>query len=218
MATDKTEPMNTFYTDDREIWRQWLAENFETEDKVWFVFPMKGSGEERLSYNDAVEEALCFGWIDSTIRNIDPLHRAQRFSPRKPGSGYSRANIERLLLLNRQGKLHPKVQESVLPLIEAPYEFPADIIRAINGDTEARDNYQRFPEAYKRIRVAYIDAARKRPAEFEKRLKSFIRSAKENRLVGYGGIDKYFIEEKAQSAYRDDTAREFNESDGEKQA
>ena len=52
-----------FYTADRAEWRTWLAEHFETEKEIWFVFPMKESGEASLSYNDAVEEALCFGWM-----------------------------------------------------------------------------------------------------------------------------------------------------------
>ena len=75
--------MKTFYTSEREIWREWLVEHFEIESEVWFVFPMKESSEKALPYNDAVEEALCFGWIDSTIKHIDPTHRAQRFTPRK---------------------------------------------------------------------------------------------------------------------------------------
>ena len=75
--------MKIFYTSERDIWRKWLAEHFETESEIWFVFPMKESGDNALSYNDAVEEALCFGWIDSTIKHIDPTHRAQRFTPRK---------------------------------------------------------------------------------------------------------------------------------------
>ena len=75
-----------FYTSERQAWRDWLAAHFETECEIWFVFPMKASGEPSLPYNDAVEEALCFGWIDSTIKHIDPLHRAQRFTPRRPKS------------------------------------------------------------------------------------------------------------------------------------
>ena len=76
--------MKTFYTDNRAQWRQWLSEHFETEREIWFVFPMKASEESRLSYNDAVEEALCFGWIDGVIKNIDSFHRAQ-VSPAKTG-------------------------------------------------------------------------------------------------------------------------------------
>ena len=74
------EPLNTFYTSERMEWRDWLSANFEKENEIWLVFPMKNSGEKSLSYNDAVEEALCFGWIDSTIKNLDALHRIQRFS------------------------------------------------------------------------------------------------------------------------------------------
>lgn len=183
----------TFYTSERGEWRAWLAAHFETEKEIWFVFPMKGAGEAGLSYNDAVEEALCFGWIDSTIRNMDAQHRAQKFSPRKKGAGYSRPNIERLIRLDRQGRLHPKVREAVLDIIRAPYEFPADITQALRSDPLVWENYEAFPDAYKRIRVAYIDAARKRPPEFQKRLAHFIRKTRENkRITGYGGIDAYY--------------------------
>lgn len=68
--------MTTIYTHNRLEWRKYLEEHFETETEIWFVFPMKESGEESMLYNDAVEEALCFGWIDSTIKHIDELHRA----------------------------------------------------------------------------------------------------------------------------------------------
>lgn len=185
--------METFYTADRNTWREWLSSHFETEKEIWFVFPMKASGEESLSYNDAVEEALCFGWIDSTIKHIDPLHRAQRFTPRNPSSVYSRPNIERLSWLNDRGLLHPAVKENVLPLITAPYVFPEDILSRLRADPIAWENYNAFPDAYRRIRVAYIDAARKRPEEFEKRMKSFLEKTKQNRRIpGFGGIDKYY--------------------------
>ena len=154
---------------------------------------MKESGEASLSYNDAVEEALCFGWIDSTIRHIDALHRAQHFTPRKPGSPYSRPNIERLIRLDGQGLIHPKIRKSVVDLIHAPYVFPVDILNAIQADPVAWENYQAFPEGYKRIRIAYIDAARKRPAEFEKRLVSFLAKTRSGKMIpGFGGIDKYY--------------------------
>ena len=185
--------LNLFYTADRQEWRDWLASHFETETEVWFVFPVKCSGEPALSYNDAVEEALCFGWIDSTIRHTDPLHRAQRFTPRNPKSPYSRPNTERLIRLDAQGLIHPKIRPSMEDIIRAEYIFPEDILSAIRRDPDAWDHFVSFSEPYKRIRVAYIDAARKRPEEFEKRLNNFIRRTRENRLIiGYGGIDKYY--------------------------
>ncbi len=185
--------MNTFYTNNREEWRAWLSMNFDKEKEIWFVFPMKAAREEALSYNDAVEEALCFGWIDGVIQNIDSTHRAQRFTPRRPGSSYSRPNIERLIWLEEQGLIHPDIRERVLGIINTPYLFPKDIIAAIKQDKEAWENYNRFAPSYKRIRIAYIDAARKRPDEFQRRLDNFIKKTHENKLIiGYGGIDKYY--------------------------
>ena len=157
------------------------------------MFPMRSAGEESLSYNDAVEEALCFGWIDSTNRRLDETHCARRFTPRKKGSSYSRPNIERLIWLDARGMIHPKVRESVLPIIEAPFVFPPDIIDALKEDETVWANYQQFSDPYKRIRIAYIEAARKRPAEFQKRLRSFIDKTRRNKLItGYGGIEKYY--------------------------
>ena len=185
--------METFYSSERSEWRAYLSEHFETSREIWFVFPMKESGEKSLSYNDAVEEALCFGWIDSTIRHIDPVRRAQRFTPRRKGSPYSRPNIERLIWLEARGLIHPSVRDSVLPLIRAPFVFPADIIDALRADETVWNHYRQFSDPYKRIRVAYIEAARKRPEEFQKRLNSFIEKTRDNKLIrGYGGIDKYY--------------------------
>lgn len=182
-----------FYTPFRNEWRDWLSKNYKTESEVWFVFPMKETGEKSLSYNDAVEEALCFGWIDSTIKHIDATHRAQHFTPRKKGSPYSRPNIERLIWLDKQNLLMPEIREAILNLIETPYVFPEDIITEIKKDSIAWNNYQNFPDGYKRIRIAYIDAARKRPDEFKKRLESFIRKTCENKMIkGFGGIEKYY--------------------------
>lgn len=184
---------NIFYTSKREEWRAWLLKNYRTQKDVWFVFPMKESGEESLSYNDAVEEALCFGWIDSTIKHIDRTHRAQHFTPRKKGSAYSRPNIERLIWLEERNLLMPEIRDEVLEVIRAPYIFPVDIIDAIKGDLRAWENYQHLGDGYRRIRVAYIDASRKRPEEFKKRLENFIAKTHDGKLIkGFGGIEKYY--------------------------
>jgi Uncharacterized protein conserved in bacteria len=154
---------------------------------------MKEAGEPSLSYNDAVEEALCFGWIDSTIKHLDEKHRIQHFTPRKPKSPYSRPNIERLRLMDKEGKLHPRIKAEVQDLINAPYVFPPDIIEALKADPDVYQNYIGFPEPYRRIRVAYIDAARRRPEEFFRRLNSFIARTRANKIIqGFGGIDKYY--------------------------
>jgi len=186
-------PTETFYPHDRAEWRRWLEEHFTSAKEIWFVFPSKAAGEEGVSYNDAVEEALCFGWIDGQAGRLDDTHQLRRFTPRRAGSEYSRPNIERLLLLEEQGLIHPKVRSAVAEIIHAPYLFPEDILAAIRADAVAWENYCRFSDAYKRIRIAYIDATRKRPTEFKKRLANFIQKTHENKLIiGYGGVDKYY--------------------------
>ncbi|MBR5339886.1 MAG: YdeI/OmpD-associated family protein [Lachnospiraceae bacterium] len=184
---------NLFYSSDRKEWREWLAAHFETEKEVWFVFPAKLSGEPSILYNDAVEEALCFGWIDGQAGTLDETHLLRRFTPRRKGSPYSQPNIERLIWLEKQGMIHPKIRDEVLPVIQAPFLFPEDILKVLREDPVVWDNYQQFTDSYKRIRVAYVEAARKRPEEFQKRLRNFVEKTRLNkRIMGYGGIDKYY--------------------------
>ncbi len=182
----------TLYVVKRSEWRQWLEKNFEHEPEVWLVFPKKSSKRPRISYNDAVEEALCFGWIDSIIKSLDEQSSAQRFSPRKPNSNFSQTNIERLRWLLNNGLVHPSILSIARKIVKEKFVFPEDIIKAIKKDRKAWNNYQKFSDTYKRIRIAYIESARKRPEEFEKRLRNFIKKTKENKMIGFGGIEKYF--------------------------
>ena len=185
--------METFYTCIRSEWRDYLSRNFRTAPEVWFVFPMKVSGEKSLSYNDAVEEALCFGWIDSINKHLDDLHCIRRFSPRKKGVPYSQPNIERLIWLDSQGLIYHDVRKDVLPVIRTPFVYPSDIIDALMRDKAVWGNYLGFSETYRRIRIAYIEAARRRPEEFAKRLENFIEKTRAGKkIIGYGGIEKYY--------------------------
>jgi uncharacterized protein YdeI (YjbR/CyaY-like superfamily) len=179
----------------REDWRKWLTENFETTGEIWFVFPQKSSGKKGILYNDAVEEALCFDWIDSTIKSLDKEHKIQRFTPRRPKSTYSQANKERLKWLLENKMIHPKFEDKIQNVLSEPFIFPNDIIDKLKEDKIVWKNYQCFPDTYKRIRIAYIESARKRPEEFEKRLNHFLHKTKENKkITGFGGIEKYYFE------------------------
>jgi uncharacterized protein YdeI (YjbR/CyaY-like superfamily) len=182
----------TLYVTDPEKWRGWLKAHYKSETEIWLVYYKKTTSKLRIEYNDAVEQALCFGWIDSNVKKLDEERSVQRFSPRKPKSGYSQANIERLRYLVAQGLVIDEVLESLGDVLEREFVFPPDILDAIKADAEAWKNYQAFSESYKRIRVAFIEGARNRPEEFQKRLKYFIKTARENKLIGFGGIDKYY--------------------------
>jgi uncharacterized protein YdeI (YjbR/CyaY-like superfamily) len=100
----------TLYVSSRKEWRLWLEKNFDKKKEIWLVYPKKSSGRWRIPYNDAVEEVLCFGWIDSNVKKIDEENSAQRFSPRNPNSSYSQANIERLKWLLKEKIIHPSVR------------------------------------------------------------------------------------------------------------
>jgi len=185
--------LKTLYITNRKDWRAWLEKNFDKEKEIWIVYPKKSSGKSRILYNDAVEEALCFGWIDSTVKTLDDNCSAQRFSPRNPKSRFSQANKERLKWLLQKNMIHPSILNTAEKTLIEKFVFPPDILTAIKNDKLAWKNYQKFSPSYKRIRIAYIDAARKRPEEFEKRLANFIKKTKENKQIGFGGIEKYYL-------------------------
>jgi uncharacterized protein YdeI (YjbR/CyaY-like superfamily) len=174
-------------------WRNWLEENFNIEKEVWLVYAKKSTGQQRIQYNDAIEEALCFGWIDSTNKTLDIDHIIQRFTPRKTKSNYSQPNIERLKWLAENNLIHRSLLKNVQEIISKEFVFPKDILNEIKKDKTAWNNYLKFSDSYKRIRIAYIDSARKRPEEFTKRLTNFIQKTRDNKLIaGFGGIDKYY--------------------------
>lgn len=154
--------------------------------------PNKSSGKPKLLYNDAVEEALCFGWIDSIIKKFDHETAVQRYTPRNPKSKFSQQNKERLRWLAEHDQIDPSILESILPVLEEEFIFPEDILDAIRANPTAWENYQNFSPAYQRIRIAWIDNARPRPEIYEKRLADFINKTEQNKQIGYGGIDKYF--------------------------
>lgn len=185
--------MITKYFVDRKDWRKWLETNFETEDDIWLEYPLKKTGKKRILYNDAVEEALCFGWIDTTIKSLDEETSIQRFCKRRKNSSFSQPNIERLKWLFEKGLIHVSIRNDVIKLIQQEFHFPEDILTQLQSNKAVWENYQKFSNPYKRIRIAYIESARKRPEEFEKRLNNFITKTKENKLIkGFGGIEKYY--------------------------
>ena len=139
-----------------------------------------------------MEQALCFGWIDSLVKTLDTGRTVQRFSPRKTGSKYSQANKERLKTLVKQRKVIKEVAGTLTDVLNEKFEIPKDILKAIRADRLAWGNFQKFSNAYQRIRIAYIDGARKRPAEFQKRLRYFIRMTGKNKQFGFGGIEKHY--------------------------
>jgi uncharacterized protein YdeI (YjbR/CyaY-like superfamily) len=182
----------TLYVTEPKDWRNWLKKNYKNQKDIWLIYPKKATGKPRIEYNDAVEEALCFGWIDSINKKLDDDHTVQRFSPRKPKAKYSQANIERLRYLVENNKVIKEVAETLDDVLNREFIIPPDILKAIKGNKMAWRQFQSLSNPYIRIRVAYIEGARKRPEEFKKRLRHFIEMTEKNKMFGFGGIEKHY--------------------------
>jgi len=181
----------TLYVSDRKAWRSWLAKNHDKEKEIWLVYPKKHTGKPRIPYNDAVEEALCFGWIDSTTKKIDDKKFAQRFTPRRAKSKLSQMNKERIRMLIAQKKMTDAGLEAISHAYNGESEhekvkFSKDVLNAIRENPDAWKYFQNFPESYKRIRIAYIESRRRHGTEaFQKSLQNFVRMTAKNKRFGF---------------------------------
>jgi uncharacterized protein YdeI (YjbR/CyaY-like superfamily) len=181
----------TLYVTDRNAWRRWLARNHRASDEIWLVFYRKDSGRPRIPYNHAVEEALCYGWIDSIVKRLDEQRFAQRFSPRRPGSHLSAMNRERIVRLRASGKM-TRAGLAAVGMLRAPGPtrevrrpgLAPDIRATLQADPLVWRNFQRFSASYRRIRIGWIEGARRRPAEFRKRLRYFVQMTRKNKRFG----------------------------------
>jgi uncharacterized protein YdeI (YjbR/CyaY-like superfamily) len=175
------------YLPDRAAWRAWLAENHATATSIWLISYGPRGALPSVPYLQAVEEALCFGWIDGIGKRMDAERTAQRFTPRRPRSHWTELNKERARRLIAAG-LMTDAGRAVLPdLSVEAFRIPDDILAAIQADPAAWENFQRFPPLYQRIRVGYIEEVRRQPAVFQQRLQNFLE--KTRRGVMYGTME-----------------------------
>lgn len=179
---------------DRASWRAWLAANHESSPGIWLVFYKKASGTNGLSYDDAVEEALCFGWIDSLLRRLDDVRRIQLFTPRKPKSVWSRLNKTRVERLIAAGLMTPAGQAridaakangswSTLDSIDA-LEMPADLEIALAANPTARDHFAGFSNSVKKAIYYFIQSA-KRPETRARRVADTVEKAARNLRINF---------------------------------
>ncbi len=179
----------TLHAATREEWRAWLARHHGEASEIWLVSYRKAVGKPSVAYSEAVEEALCFGWIDSIRKGFDDESSAQRYTPRRPGSAFSQINKERLARLIERGRVAPAVLASLELDDVRPESFrvPTDIEAALRAEPEAWGHWESWPPAYRRIRAAYVDGARDRgAAEFRKRLDHLVRKTAAGKQFGYG--------------------------------
>ena len=180
----------------RKAWRAWLEKNHARKKEIWLVYATKKSGKGRVAYSDAVEEALCFGWIDGTMKSIDENYFAQRFSPRRSAkSQLSETNKERVRRMIRAGLMTPAGMEKIRGRMSEEFALPADIVAALKRDPQTWKNFQRFPKWYQRIRVGWLDMSRHRPEIFAARLRYFLKMTAQNKR--YGQVHDTSIKERS---------------------
>lgn len=174
----------TIYFTKRSDWRKWLSRNHSKETEIWLISFKKHTGKPNLAYSEAVEEALCFGWIDSIVKSIDSEKIAQRYSPRKIKSVLSPLNRERVNKMIKANKMTSAGLEILKSQLGDTPKLSKDILDEIKSNKKAWSNFQKFDEVYKRLRIGWIEMARKRPDELEKRLRYFIKKTEENKRFG----------------------------------
>ncbi|XVV06131.1 YdeI/OmpD-associated family protein [Actinosynnema sp. CA-248983] len=168
-------------------WRAWLAENSASAKEVWLVLHHKDSPTPSVRYAEAVEQALCFGWIDGHHRKHDEHSSALRFTPRTPRSTWSRVNRERAERMIAEGLMTPAGQ-AVVDLAKAagtwdpvpdPDTVPDDLGAALDRSPAAREHFAAFPPSSKRLIVAWVVGA-KRPETRERRIARTVELAADN--------------------------------------
>ncbi len=182
-----------FYAKDRTEWRSWLKKHGTGTKEIWLVFYKKHTGRPCLSYDEAVEEALCYGWIDSIKRSIDEDRYAFKITPRKKGSKWSPSNIKRAKKLIREGRMTRRG----LILVEAAkasgawdnpvrpptFAMPDELRKALSRNAEAGGFFYTLPPSQKKLYIAWIASA-KRLVTREKRLKEAIILLKAKKRLG----------------------------------
>ncbi|MFQ4138852.1 YdeI/OmpD-associated family protein [Nodosilinea sp. PGN35] len=183
-------PENSMQVESRAEWREWLAANHGRTSGLWLITYKKRAGRPHVSYSEVVEEALCFGWIDSKGNKLDDERTMLWMAPRQPGTGWSALNKQRIAALTEAGLMRPpglaKVETAKqdgswerLDAIER-LEVPADLAAAFQANDAAWANFEAFPRSAKRGILEWIASA-KRAETRNRRIAETVALAAQNR-------------------------------------
>ena len=191
---DLDDSLPTFYAPNRAEWRTWLANHYNTASSVWLIMYYKKSGIASVYYEEAVQEALCFGWIDSKGKKRDGKSSYLYFAPRQPKSKWSKPNKERVESLIKAGLMTPAGQVLIdlakktgtweaLDAVDN-LEIPADLQELFTSNKTAYQNFQQFPSSSKRMILEWIQNAR-RPETRQKRVEETVKLAQQNKRANH---------------------------------
>jgi uncharacterized protein YdeI (YjbR/CyaY-like superfamily) len=187
---NRMDQFKRFEAKNRKEWRQWLQDNHLTSSGIWLVYYKKNSEKSGVTYDEAVEEALSFGWIDSKVNAIDEERFMQVFTPRKPGSIWSKLNKERVKKIMEEGIITPAGLEKIeAAKKDGSWDFlddidrlviPFDLKEAFDSSKIAKRNFDTFNESIKKQILYWIKTA-KRPQTRKNRIEKVVTLAVENK-------------------------------------
>jgi len=187
--------MKTLHLTDRSEWRKWLEEHHNKEREIWLVYYKRHTCKPRIPYDDAVEEAICFGWIDSIIKRIDENTYCQKFTPRRKKSRWSLINIERARKMIERGKMtshglelfeqttkNPSliIKEEKKPVF---IKIPEDLNKKLHTGGDAFRHFMSFPAGYRTMCIRWINNAKKASTR-ERRISEVADKASRGERIG----------------------------------
>jgi len=179
--------MKTLYVEDRNQWRAWLEANSQSTPGVWLLFYKKDTGRPSVAYEDSVEEAVCFGWIDGKIKNLDQMRFARLFTPRKTKSQWSGINIERARRMIKEGKMTAAGSKVFDPRNQTPAlatKLPASLEERFRKHETAWENFTHFPLSYQRMTIGWVASAKQEATQLH-RLQQLIAESSRNRRIKF---------------------------------
>lgn len=169
----------------RDELRKWLEEHYSTETECWVIVKRgRPKDDGTFWYIDAVEEAMCFGWIDSTTKKLNSGETAQKLAPRRKGSVWSELNKERCRRMEKIGRM-TDAGRAVLPDMSlSNFKIDEDILKGLQADTQVWENFLKFPSLYQRVRIDTIQIKKKQPELFQSRLQKLVENTRQGIMYG----------------------------------
>lgn len=179
------EVLNLLNVQNRDELRNWLQKHYNSETECWVIVKRgRPKDDDTFWYIDAVEEAMCFGWIDSTTKRLSSGVTAQRLAPRRKGSVWSELNKERCRRMEKMGRM-TDAGRAVLPDMSlSGFKIDGDILKALQSDTQVWENFLKFPPLYQRVRIDTIQIKKKQSELFQSRLQKLIENTKKGVMYG----------------------------------
>ena len=186
--------MKQLYAENRDEWRDWLCRHHNSQDGVWLIFYKKQTSRPTIPYEDAVEEALCFGWIDSIIKKIDAKKYARKFTPRKDNSRWSELNKKRANKMIKKGKMTDeglakinKAKKTGIwdkdPRPRISLDVPPEFAKAFAKNKKAKANFDKLASSYRRRYIGWIVMAKRQETK-QKRIKESIALLEKGERLG----------------------------------